>query len=90
MLRPSKNEIHGIKKPPTTPRPPAPPSQNVQVKQEMISKISMWKNELERQGASLGVISVFDSICVYLGDQQREIDRLTEEVEGWRNEFAGI
>lgn len=29
MLRPSKKETHGIKNPPTTPRPPKPPSQNV-------------------------------------------------------------
>jgi len=71
MLRPSKEETHGIKQPPKTKRPPKPPSQNGD-KQELISKIAMWRSELERQNASQGIMSVFDSICVYLGEQQRK------------------
>lgn len=47
MLRPSKVETHGIKSPPKTKRPPKPPSQNVD-RQELINKIIMWRNELER------------------------------------------
>lgn len=71
MLRPSNVETHGIKSPPKTQRPPKPPSQSVG-KQELVNKITMWKSELERQNASQGIMAVFDSMCVYLGEQQRK------------------
>lgn len=40
---------------------------------ELKRKIIMWRTELERQEASQGVMMVFDSICVYLGEQHRKI-----------------
>lgn len=43
---------------------------------EFIKKVKMWREELERQNASMGVKSVFDSMLVYMGEQQREIKRL--------------
>lgn len=71
MLTPSKVETHGIKPPPKSPRPPTPPSQHSN-KQELINMISMWRTELERQNANTEIMSVFDSICFYLGEQKRK------------------
>lgn len=41
---------------------------------ELVSKIIMWRSELEKQGTNMGVMSVFDSMCAYLGEQQRMIN----------------
>ncbi len=43
---------------------------------EFTEKVKMWREELERQNASMVVKSVFDSMLVYIGEQQREIRRL--------------
>ena len=40
---------------------------------EMKKHIIMWRTALED---GYDVKTVFDSMCVYLGEQQREIDRL--------------
>ncbi|MGZ9868165.1 hypothetical protein ACU3L3_07060 [Priestia endophytica] len=47
----------------------------------MINKINTWRKELEKQGANMGIRSVFDSMCVYIGEQQREIEQLKREKE---------
>jgi hypothetical protein len=41
---------------------------------ELVSKIVMWRKELENQGANMGIMAVFDSMCVYIGEQQRKTD----------------
>lgn len=71
MLNQSKVETNGIKSKPQTPRPPAPIGHNTSSKNELVSKIDLWRKELERQEASQGIMNVFNSICVYLGEQQR-------------------
>lgn len=43
---------------------------------ELVNKISMWRKALEERNANMGVMQVFDSMCVYLGEQQRENERL--------------
>lgn len=53
---------------------------------ELINNIKMWRSELERQGAGQGTMSVFDSICTYLGEQQRKIEQLEQKAK-WL-EFA--
>jgi hypothetical protein len=58
---------------PRSQRPPTPPSQSVSSNNELINNIVMWRKELERQGASQGVMTVFDSICVYLGETHRRL-----------------
>jgi hypothetical protein len=35
----------------------------------------MFRTELERQGASLGIMSVFHSMCSYLGGESRDLNR---------------
>jgi hypothetical protein len=44
----------------------------------MVSKIKMWRSALE-QGYS--VTDVFNSMCTYLGEQQREIGILNDIIE---------
>jgi hypothetical protein len=55
---------------------------------EMKDKIVMWRKELQKQEASMGIMNVFDSICVYLGEQDRKIATLErkkrDEDEGFR------
>lgn len=46
---------------------------------ELVSKIVMWRNALEERNANMGIMQVFDSICVFLGEQQREIDLLKKK-----------
>lgn len=55
---------------------------------ELVEKISMWRNELERQSAHQGIDMVFDSICVYLGEQHREVRRLNDRYEKVRNSLC--
>lgn len=44
--------------------------------EELVKMINMWKRELEKQNAGMGTMSVFDSICTYLGEKEREIEFL--------------
>ena len=44
---------------------------------DMVNNIVMWRDALEK-GHSVKI--VFDSMCSYLGEQQREIDRLRKQV----------
>ncbi|MEK3838673.1 hypothetical protein [Paenibacillus sp. FSL R7-0128] len=49
------------------------------------STCAMFRKELEVQGASLGIMSVFDSMCSYLGGESRDLNRALaalEETEG--------
>ncbi|MDY0394773.1 hypothetical protein ACFSMW_06685 [Virgibacillus halophilus] len=50
-------------------------------------KIIMWKKELERQEASMGVKMIFDSICVYLGEQERKKQELIDKNELLNNKL---
>ena len=43
---------------------------------EISKKYIMWKKELERQNASLGVMHVFDSMMNELGELHRENEEL--------------
>lgn len=47
--------------------------------QELVSKIRMWRLELERQDATMGQKTVFDSMLVFIGEQHREIVSLEDE-----------
>jgi uncharacterized coiled-coil protein SlyX len=47
--------------------------------EELIKNIVMWRTALEKRNANLGVMQVFDSICVFLGEQQREIIKAQRE-----------
>jgi hypothetical protein len=46
---------------------------------DLVRKIIMWRTELERQKAGLGIMNVFNSICVFLGEQQRELSKSLRE-----------
>lgn len=39
---------------------------------ELARKISIWRKALEDRNANMGIMQVFDSICVFLGEQQKE------------------
>lgn len=41
----------------------------------------MFRKELEVQGASLGIMSVFDSMCSYLGGESRDLNRALATLE---------
>lgn len=48
MLKPNYTEIHGIKSPPKTPRPPKPPSQYIGSKDEkLLSKLKHYEKALQ-------------------------------------------
>ncbi|MEH7521735.1 hypothetical protein V7149_00410 [Bacillus sp. JJ1503] len=46
---------------------------------EFKDKVQMWRLALEERNANLGVMQVFDSMLVFMGEQQREIERLKLE-----------
>ena len=46
---------------------------------EFTRKISMWRLALEERNANLGIMQVFDSMLVFMGEQQREIDNLKKQ-----------
>ncbi len=39
---------------------------------ELARKINMWRIALEERNANMGVMQVFDSMLVFMGEQQRE------------------
>lgn len=41
----------------------------------------MFRTELEHQGASMGIMSVFDSMCSYLGGESRDLNRALAALE---------
>ena len=51
--------------------------------EEMVNKIVMWRDALEK---GYGMNTVFDSMCVYLGEQQREIEKLNQQVKTMKHE----
>lgn len=74
MLTQGKMSKGGLNERPKSERPPTPPPHNVPYSyDEMVRKIVMWRTAFE-QGYNTN--DIFDSICVYLGEQQREIQRL--------------
>lgn len=57
---------------------------------DLTRNIVMWRTELERQEAGQGVMMVFNSMCVYLGEQHRakEIGRIVVS-DNPANEYLG-
>lgn len=49
--------------------------------EQLKSKCIMFRNELERQGASLGIMMVFDSMCAYLGEESRGLNKAERQLE---------
>jgi carbamoylphosphate synthase large subunit len=43
---------------------------------ELTRKINMWRIALEERNANMGIMQVFDSMLAFMGEQQRENERL--------------
>lgn len=43
--------------------------------EQLTSTCVMFRKEMEVQGASMGIMSVFDSMCSYLGGESRDLNR---------------
>jgi hypothetical protein len=52
----------------------------VKTDKELVDKIAMYRKELERQEATMGVMNVFDSMLGYIGEQHRDLKLLTAEI----------
>lgn len=49
--------------------------------EQLKSTCIMFRTELEVQGASMGIMSVFDSMCSYLGGESRDLNRALAALE---------
>jgi cell shape-determining protein MreC len=58
--------------------------------EELTKKIVMFRTELERQqthsGENLGIKSLFDTMCSYFGEQNREIESLQQQNKAYKQE----
>jgi chaperonin cofactor prefoldin len=48
---------------------------------KLTEKIVMFRNELHLHNPNMGILTLFDSMCVYFGEQYRTIETQKEEIE---------
>lgn len=44
---------------------------------ELQKKINMWRIALEERNANMSIMQVFDNMMIFMGEQQRENEKLT-------------
>ena len=55
--------------------------------EQLKSTCNMFQTELKAQGASMGIMSVFDSMCSYLGGESRDLNKALAALEETQQEY---